>query len=160
MVLDQLPELFPFEVLALDMGLKYLGYYLKPNNYLLEGWTWILKKVENIIGNWCNRWLSLGGTLILVKVVLENLPIYWLSIAKIPKLVLERIIKLMFSFLWMDNRKKEGVHLMNQERLYLPKSVGGWGIKNIFHFEKALAAKSLWRGLFKKGIWKDVIITI
>lgn len=28
------------------------------------------------------------------------------------------------------------------ERIALPKALGGWGLKNIFHFSKALAAKS------------------
>lgn len=35
----------------------------------------------------------------------------------------------------------------------------GWGIKNIFQFGSALATKSLWRGLFSKGMWSDVLKT-
>lgn len=46
---------------------------------------------------------------------------------------------------------------MNWERLSLPKLVGGWGLKNTFHFVKALAAKSLWTGFVAKSIWSDIV---
>jgi hypothetical protein len=36
--------------------------------------------------------------------------------------------------------------------------VGGWGIKNIFFFGKALAAKSLWRCLMVPELWHEVIL--
>ena len=34
----QLKTLFPFQVKSLDVYFIYLGYYLKPNNYLKEDW--------------------------------------------------------------------------------------------------------------------------
>jgi hypothetical protein len=38
-----------------------------------------------------------------------------------------------------------------------PKKYGGWGIRNIYYFSRALAAKSLWRGLLSQGIWQRVL---
>jgi len=38
-----------------------------------------------------------------------------------------------------------------------PKLLGGWGLRNIFLFNRGLAANSLWRGLMKEGIWHKVI---
>jgi hypothetical protein len=38
-----------------------------------------------------------------------------------------------------------------------PKKYGGWGFCNIFHFNKALAANTLWRVLTRDGIWHNVI---
>lgn len=74
--LVQLKSLFPFEVKSLDVGFKYLGIFLKPNSYLKEDWFWLDKNVEKRIGHWCNRWLTLGGRYILVKSILENIPVY------------------------------------------------------------------------------------
>ena len=34
--LSQIGQLFPYQLNALNTGVKYLGYYLKPNNYLVE----------------------------------------------------------------------------------------------------------------------------
>jgi hypothetical protein len=68
-----LKEILPFEVKPLDDGFKYLGFFLKPNCYLINDWRWLLKKVEKKISNWCHRWLTLGGRYILVKSVLESI---------------------------------------------------------------------------------------
>ena len=35
--------LFPFICASLDEGLKYLGFLLKPNNYLKEDWLWLIE---------------------------------------------------------------------------------------------------------------------
>ena len=37
--------------------MKYLGFYLKPNNYRVADWTWMVQKIEKRIGNWTLRWL-------------------------------------------------------------------------------------------------------
>jgi hypothetical protein len=70
--------------------------------------------------------------------------------AKIPKILLNKIRRRMFSFLWTG--KKESIHLVNWKRIAKPKKIGGWGIKNIFWFGKALATKSLWRCLMVLGL--------
>jgi len=108
--------------------------------------------------NWCHRWLSLGGRVILVKVVLESIYVYWISLENIPKSVLNCIRRRMFSFLWTGNKFNEGMHLVSWKKLAKPKKTGGWGIKNIFSFGKALAAKSLWRCLMVPVLWHEVII--
>jgi hypothetical protein len=96
--------------------------------------------------------------LILVKAVLESIYVYWLSLEKIPKSVLNSIRRRMFSFLWSGKKEKEGIHLSNWKKIAKPKKVGGWGIKNIFMFGQALAEKSLWRCLMMPGLWHEVIM--
>jgi hypothetical protein len=59
--LDQLKELFPFEVKSIEEGFKYLGFFLKPNCFSCDDWFWLLQKVEKIIVTWCHRWLTLEG---------------------------------------------------------------------------------------------------
>jgi len=116
------------------------------------------KKFETRISNWSHRWLSLGGMYNVVKGVLESIPVYWLSLAKILKSILNNIRKRMFIFMWIGKNIKEGVHLINWRKLAKPKKVGGWGIKNIFFFGKSLAAKILWRRLNIPGLWNEVIL--
>jgi hypothetical protein len=47
--------------------------------------------MEKKIGLWCNKWLSLGGRFVLVKVVLESQPVYWMSLEIISHSILNKI---------------------------------------------------------------------
>jgi hypothetical protein len=71
----------------------------------------LIERIENIIYHWCNRWLSRGGILTLVKSVLEAIPVYWHSLDFIPKGVLERFRKVCFNFLWGGRHDNPGIHL-------------------------------------------------
>jgi hypothetical protein len=62
---------------------------LKPNDYRKEDWTWLLKKLEKRLISWSHRWLSRAGRLVLVKSVLEAIPVFWMSLSWIPKGTLE-----------------------------------------------------------------------
>ena len=44
------------------------------------------------------------------------------------------------------------------EKIAKPKSLGGWGLKNIFHFARALAAKGGWHLIHSKNLWTKVMI--
>jgi hypothetical protein len=91
-------EFFPFNYVPIEYSFRYLGYFLKTNCYKAEVWQWLIKKFERRIDHWCNRWLSLGGRLVLIKVVLESQPVYWMSLAAVPNSVLVKLCQLIFSF--------------------------------------------------------------
>jgi hypothetical protein len=55
---------------------------------------------EKKIGFWCNKWLSLGGRLILVKSVLESLAVYWMMLERVPSKIITTLRRLAFNFLW------------------------------------------------------------
>lgn len=56
-----------------------------------RNWEWLLAKLEAQTSHWCNRWLSIGGRLTLVESVLEAIPVFWHSLAFLPKGVLEAV---------------------------------------------------------------------
>jgi hypothetical protein len=127
---------FPFEINGFDEGLKYLGFHLKTNCYKKEDLMWMLAKLEKRLSNSSFRWLSRAGHLILVKSVLEEILVYWMSLAWIPKGILENIINLCFKFLLAGSQEKVVLPWVKWYLLAIPKSLGGWGLKNIFMFEK------------------------
>ena len=85
---------------GLDGGLKYLGFYLKPNDYRKQDWYWLLEKMEKGLKIWSHKWLYRAGRLVLVKVVLEAIAVYWMSLAWIPKGILEAARRNYFRFMW------------------------------------------------------------
>jgi hypothetical protein len=56
-----------------------------------------------------------------------------MTLALIPKGILNKGQKKCFSFIWTGKREKEGISLI--------KEAAGWGLKNIHIFSSALAAK-------------------
>jgi len=48
-------------------------------------------------------------------------------------------------------------NLASWNMISLPKSVGGWEIRYLPRLSLALASKSLWRALFGKNLWSEVI---
>jgi hypothetical protein len=87
--------LYPF-----DEGIQYLGFHLKPKNYRKVDWVWLLAKLEKRLKCWSFIWLSRASKLILVNMVLEDIPIYWVSFVWVPKGIMEKIMRLCFRFPW------------------------------------------------------------
>jgi hypothetical protein len=91
----------------LKKDLKYLGFLLKPNDYRKTDWRWLIEKLEKRLKCWSHRWLSRAGRLVLIKSVLEAIPVYWMSLAWIPKGTLDKMRKLCFTYLWQGNKDKK-----------------------------------------------------
>jgi hypothetical protein len=141
----------------LEEGMKYLGFCLKPNGYKIVDWNWLIEKVDKRINNWTSRWLSLGGRLVLVKVVLQSIPVYWFSLDEGSYLYYSQNPTTYGKFLWRGANKTTGYHLSKWQTIAFPKELGGWGIRNIYWFAKSLAAKSCWRGIFGNSLWSQIL---
>ena len=82
-VLNSILLFLPYNANPIHMGFKYLGYFIKPLGYGVKDWLWMLRIFEKIIENWSFKLLSLGGVLILIRVVLSSLPVFWFALAPI-----------------------------------------------------------------------------
>ena len=155
--INEIKQLLPFDVLPLQGGFKYLGFFLKPTGYKIQDWMWLLRRVEARIGDWGDRFLSIGGRLILTKSVLESLPVYWMSLMWIPRSIMKHIQSCMARFIWSGCKKESYISLANWKYLAKPKSLGGWGLKDLESFGLALNAKNLWRCLFIQTLLHRVV---
>ena len=152
-LLRRITGFLPYRFEHINQGFKYLGYFIKPLGYLVKDWHWILTKFEKRIHHWTNRLLSLGGHLVLIKSVLSSLPVYWMALVPIPQSILEKLRRMIFSFLWGSSSKKKKYHLVDWHILACPTSLGGWAIKQLSWFSLSLRLKSLWLVINGKGIW-------
>jgi hypothetical protein len=105
----------------------------------------LITKLEKILNGWRFTWLYREGRLTLTKSVLEFILVYWMSLAWIPKGVLEKITSLYAHLIWSGTGDKYTQPWEKWESIAIPKDLGGWGLKKIFLFSKALAAKDGWR---------------
>jgi hypothetical protein len=44
-------SVFNIKIETLDQGMKYLGFPLKSNNYRVNDWMWLIKKIDKKIGS-------------------------------------------------------------------------------------------------------------
>ena len=89
--------------------------------------------------------LSRGGRLSLIELVLSSVPIYFPSLFKIPVSVAKEIEFFMRDFLWEGCDGKVGDHLVAWKKVCLPKVHGGLGMGDLVKRNKSLLLKWLWR---------------
>ena len=61
----------------------------------------------------------------MVKSILENIAVYWLSLSKVLRSILNAIRRMMFEFSYAGNQKEFKFHLVKWEILVSPKDKGG-----------------------------------
>jgi hypothetical protein len=76
-----------------------------------------------------------------------------MSLSWIPKGVLEKIRRTCSQFIWSVSGDKYTQPWEKWESIARPKTLGGWGLKNIFLFFKALAAKVCWHLISVSSLW-------
>lgn len=69
-----------------------------------------LARVQKKVVGWKSKLLSFGGKIVLIKHVLNSMPIHMLSVLNIPKGVISGLKKIFLNFLWgnsVDNKKRK-----------------------------------------------------
>lgn len=88
------------------------------------------------------RWLLRRGRVVLIKLVLGRIMVYWMSIVRILNGILIKITKKRFKFSWIGKRANKGI-IVKWCLLALIERMGGWGLKNIYLFIQSLTVKNL-----------------
>ena len=81
-----------------------------------------------------------------------------MSLALIPKGILEKAHRICFRFLWSGKQEAHVTPWVRWKNIAIPKGLGGWELKNIFLFAKYLVAKGGWRILKMENLWAHVMI--
>ena len=124
-------------ILATPIGtlsIRYLGLPLVDRRLRTQDWQPVLEKVESRLAGWRARLLSPGGgggRLVLLKAVLAAIPIYFMSIFRMPVGVLRRLERSMRDFFWRGplNEESQGMALVPWETLCRPVDQGGLGVR-------------------------------
>ena len=74
---------------------------------------------------WRANLLSKAGRLVLIKTVLNSLPLYYLGQFTMPKVVAKKIISLQSKFLCGSNHDKKGMAVVSWSQIQLPKEARG-----------------------------------
>ena len=97
----------------------------------------------------------------LIKAVLNSLPMYFLSIFKLPKKVAKEIIKIQRRFLWSGQKEGKFPALVKWEIIQMPKDKGGLGVTDLMLHNAALLFKWWWRYACEEGsLWRKIVNSI
>lgn len=80
-----------------------------------------------------------------------------MTLAWIPRGILDRLQKICCHFLWKGKQTGRIFAWTKWESLALPKHQGGWGIKRLDTFSKALASKLGWQLLNNCSLWTKIV---
>ena len=104
------------------------------------------------------QYISKGGRLTLIGNTLSNMPIYLMSLFRLPKGVKLRLEKIQRDFLWGGGNLEKKLQLVNWDTVCLSKEKGSLGIRNLSNFNKSLLGKWSWRfAMEDNSTWRCVI---
>ncbi|CAM8965691.1 unnamed protein product [Rhodiola kirilowii] len=111
----------------------------------------IEEKVARKTRDWKHKLLSSAGREVLIKSVLQAIPIYAMSCFKIPLLLCRKLASEFLKF-WWNNNKGRGIHWLRAEELFKDRCNGGMGFRKLEWMNLALLAKQGWRFLTEPNL--------
>ncbi|XP_051783561.1 uncharacterized protein LOC127527764 [Erpetoichthys calabaricus] len=123
----------PKEKIRLTDKVKVLGITFGDVNTEKEEWKGMLNQINQKIGFWSLRHLTMEGKILLVKAIILPKLSYLATVFYPPKKILKRILRTCFVFLWNSKCEK-----LARKQVMKTKENGGKGFPNI---EKELELK-------------------
>jgi hypothetical protein len=119
----------------------------------------MLNVVRKRLGSWGNKYVSLGGRIVLINAVLNAIPIFYLSYLRMPKKVWKELVKIQRGFLWAGLSKTNKTCWVKWDVICRPKKEGGLGVRDLRLVNISLLAKWKWKLLSRDvELWKEVVV--
>jgi hypothetical protein len=110
---------------------KYLGLPVGANPRKMSTWDPMIKVIRGRLGSWGNKYVSLGGRIVLINAVLNAIPIFYLSYLKMPNKVWKELVRIQRAFLWAGLSKVNKTCWVKWDVICRPKSEGGLGVRDL-----------------------------
>ena len=104
---EQMKDILGCTVLSLPI--RYLGILLGANSNRVETWQPVIHSIKKRLSSWKSHILSKAGRIVLIQSVLNNLPIFYLSLFRMPRTVAKEIISIQQHFSGEKNRGKNSI---------------------------------------------------
>ena len=106
----------------------YLGLPLGAKHKAVGVWDTVEDRFRNRLASSKSQYISKGGRLTLIRSMLSSLPIYFLSLFRMPILVGSRLEKIQREFLWGGGSLEKIPHLVKWITVCTEKKKGGLGL--------------------------------
>ena len=137
----------------------YLRLPLGSPNKASSLWDGVEERVRRRLALWKRQYISKGGRITLIKTTMTSMPLYQMSLFRMPKTVARRLEKLQRDFLWGGGNMEKKAHLINWEVVCADKEKGRLGLRKLALLNKVLLGKWIWRfACVKEDLWKQVLV--
>nr|GEW20960.1 RNA-directed DNA polymerase, eukaryota, reverse transcriptase zinc-binding domain protein [Tanacetum cinerariifolium] len=123
------------------------GVMVGGNISLIKPWDVIVDKLKSRLTKWKLKTLFIGGRLTLLKSILGSTPIYYMSLYKTTKSVLNAIEAIRRNFFNGYQERKRKITWTKWTKVLASKANGGMGVSSFYALNRGLLVKWLWRFL-------------
>jgi hypothetical protein len=137
--------LIDLPVARTSFSMRYLDLPLSIRQLNKVDFQPLIDSAKGKLSAWSGRNLTQAGSLSLTKSVLSSRSVYFLTVLRPSKEILEDLNKLRRRFLWVGDKQLSGGKCkVNWTLTCLPKESGGLGIPNLEKFARVLRLRWLW----------------
>ncbi|GJZ09878.1 RNA-directed DNA polymerase, eukaryota, reverse transcriptase zinc-binding domain protein [Tanacetum coccineum] len=127
----------------------------------LSRWKDTIDRVRRRLSKWKMKMLSIEGRLTLVKSVLGSMPIFHMSLFKVPSGILKVLESIRSHFFNGHDISSKKVSWVNWNKVIASKDKGGLGVSSLYALNRGLLFKWIWRFLTQgSSLWAKVIKAI
>nr|GEZ05767.1 RNA-directed DNA polymerase, eukaryota, reverse transcriptase zinc-binding domain protein [Tanacetum cinerariifolium] len=144
--------------LVLKTPFNYLGFRVSDLMSRIQSWHDVTEGMHTRLSKWKLKTLSIGGRLTLLKYILGAIPIYHMSIFKVPMKVLQKMESIRLGFFNGADVNSKKPSWVRWKTVLAAKDVGGLGVSSLFALNRALMFKWVWRFFSQKNsLWVRVV---
>ncbi|GJW48712.1 RNA-directed DNA polymerase, eukaryota [Tanacetum coccineum] len=147
--------------LTLKSPFLYLGTKVGATMSRVSDWKEVVEKVKSRLSKWKMKALSIGGRLTLLKSVLGSIPIFHMSIFRVPSSVLNMLESIRSHFFNGHELGSNKATWVKWSRVLTAIDHGGLGVSSLYALNRGLMVKWFWRFYSQKtSLWANVIKAI
>lgn len=136
---------------------RFLGMPLFTGINKVSYWESLLNNCRKRLGGWKGKWLTSVGRLMMLKMVLSTILIYFMACLKLPASIEDSIVQLMRRFFWSGTGESQKFPLMAWEKICKPFGARGAGVKQLHLMNMAMGVKLVW-AMYQNGYQRWVQI--